>query len=60
LRRAEGGCNTAFGAYCIAADGGFRLTAMLERGGRVLRVETADHRPQSVCDAAWQQLDAVQ
>src|SRR5690606_14969780 len=36
LRRAEGGCNTAFGAYCIARDGSVRLTAMLERDGQVV------------------------
>jgi hydroxymethylbilane synthase len=38
LARVEGGCDAAFGAHCAALTGDeYRLVAMLEHGGRVLR-----------------------
>jgi len=36
LRLAEGGCDTAFGAYARVTDAGFTLDVMLERDGSVL------------------------
>jgi hydroxymethylbilane synthase len=44
LARAEGGCDTAFGAYCRRSRDGLALIAMLERGGRVraARVQSID------------------
>jgi len=59
LARAEGGCDVAFGAYCIASDGHHELTAMLERAGvlRSARVRGAD--PAVLGAAAWAKLDAA-
>jgi hydroxymethylbilane synthase len=37
LALAEGGCDTAFGAYARPGAGGMVLTVMLERDGRVLQ-----------------------
>jgi hydroxymethylbilane synthase len=58
LARAEGGCDVAFGAYCVAARGRHELVAMLERGGRVhvARVENAD--PATLGAAAWAKLES--
>ena len=44
LARAEGGCDVAFGAYCVAGDGAHELIAMHERAGvvRSARVRGAD------------------
>jgi hydroxymethylbilane synthase len=41
LAHAEGGCDVAFGAYCVRDDKGFELTAMLERSGQI---HTVSHR----------------
>jgi hydroxymethylbilane synthase len=59
LARAEGGCDVAFGAYCIASGGMHELTAMHERAGavRVARVRGAD--PRALGAAAWAELDAA-
>jgi hydroxymethylbilane synthase len=59
LGRAEGGCDVAFGAYCVAAGGTHGLIAMLERGGAVhsARVEGGDAA--ALGAAAWAELDAV-
>jgi hydroxymethylbilane synthase len=35
LAHAEGGCDVAFGAYCVRDGDAFELTAMLERSGQV-------------------------
>jgi hydroxymethylbilane synthase len=35
LAHAEGGCDVAFGAYCVSVGGDYELTAMLERSGQV-------------------------
>jgi hydroxymethylbilane synthase len=45
LALAEGGCDTAFGAWCEPQATGYRLTAMLERGGRVLEASVAGADP---------------
>jgi hydroxymethylbilane synthase len=59
LAHAEGGCDVAFGAYCVAAGGTHGLIAMLERGGAVhsARVEGCDAA--ALGAAAWAELDAV-
>jgi hydroxymethylbilane synthase len=55
LALAEGGCNTAFGAYAQATAAGMCLIAMLERHGAVMtaRAESADREglPARVFDA---------
>ena len=58
LARAEGGCDVAFGAYCVASDGEHELTAMHERAGvvRCARVRGADAA--GLGAAAWAKLDA--
>jgi len=57
LRRAEGGCNTAFGAYCTATGERFELTAMLERDGRVVAA-SVEGDPAGLLDRVWQTLRA--
>ena len=59
LARAEGGCDVAFGAYCVATGRKLTLVAMLERGGavHVARVEGGD--PSALGAAAWAKLDAA-
>lgn len=57
LRRAEGGCNTAFGAYCVPADGGYRVRAMLERAGRIIIAEVAAPEDEAV-DRLWRMINA--
>ena len=46
LALAEGGCDTAFGAYCAGADDAFSLIVMLERRGaiRTARVRAVDSK----------------
>ncbi|HEX7080786.1 MAG TPA: hydroxymethylbilane synthase [Gammaproteobacteria bacterium] len=58
LARAEGGCNTAFGAYCVAAEDGFALTAMLERAGRIVTVDAAGETPEAVGAELWRRIEA--
>lgn len=57
LRRAEGGCNTAFGAYCTANDDGFRVSAMLERAGRIIFAEASGETETDTVDRLWQVID---
>jgi hydroxymethylbilane synthase len=59
LARAEGGCDIAFGAYCVATGGRHELTAMHERAGavRVARVSGADASVLGA--AAWAELDTA-
>jgi hydroxymethylbilane synthase len=59
LARAEGGCDVAFGAYCVAARGKHELVAMLERGGsvHVARAEGGD--ADKLGAAVWTKLDAA-
>lgn len=58
LARAEGGCDVAFGAYCVAAGGTQTLIAMLERGGKV-HVARAAGDPSTLGAAVWAKLTAV-
>jgi hydroxymethylbilane synthase len=59
LARAEGGCDVAFGAYCVASGRKHELIAMLERGGAVhtARVEGVDLH--SLGAAVWTKLEAA-
>jgi hydroxymethylbilane synthase len=59
LARAEGGCDVAFGAYCVAARGKHELVAMLERGGsvHVARAEGGD--ADKLGATVWTKLDAA-
>jgi hydroxymethylbilane synthase len=45
LARAEGGCDVAFGAYCIASGDQHELTAMHERDGVVRSTRVRGTRP---------------
>lgn len=58
LARAEGGCNTAFGAYCVADESGFDLTAMLERNGRLLAAGVRGETPELAVENLWELLGA--
>jgi hydroxymethylbilane synthase len=59
LARAEGGCDVAFGAYCVATDRKLELVAMLERGGAVHVARVAGGDPSALGAAAWAKLDAA-
>jgi hydroxymethylbilane synthase len=59
LEAAEGGCEIAFGAYCRAAPGGYELTAMLERGGRVGAIAIGGREPESLGVEAWEALSRL-
>lgn len=59
LARVEGGCDTAFGAYCTAdgsSQGVFRLIAWLEREGRVIEATAHDTNPGALVESAWAEL----
>ena len=54
LARVEGGCETAFGAWCTGASStGLLLVAALERGGRVFRVRARGRSAEAVVASAW-------
>jgi hydroxymethylbilane synthase len=57
LARAEGGCDVAFGAYCVAAGGKHELVAMLERGGAVHTARVASADATALGSAAWAELE---
>jgi hydroxymethylbilane synthase len=60
LARAEGGCDVAFGAYCVAQSGmrgGTReLIAMHEREGRVRTARAQGHDVRALGAAVWAKL----
>jgi hydroxymethylbilane synthase len=58
LARAEGGCNTAFGAYCVPVEDGFEVTALLERNGRMLSAGIWGETPERAVENLWQLLGA--
>jgi hydroxymethylbilane synthase len=58
LARAEGGCDVAFGAYCIKRDGGHELLAMHERNGVVRCARVRGRDPKKLGAIAWATLDA--
>ncbi len=56
LARAEGGCETAFGAYCRPEQDGFELIAMLERDGELLSTRVRSRLAGSLAASAWDEL----
>jgi hydroxymethylbilane synthase len=58
LARAEGGCDVAFGAYCVASGAAHELLAMHERGGVVRVARVAGRDPATLSAAVWTMLDA--
>jgi hydroxymethylbilane synthase len=59
LARAEGGCDVAFGAYCVASGSQHELTAMHERAGVVRATHVRGPDPAVLGAAAWAKLDAA-
>ena len=58
LARAEGGCDVAFGAYCIKRDGAHELLAMHERNGVVRGARVRGRDPKKLGAIVWATLDA--
>jgi len=56
LARAEGGCETALGAYCRPEEDGFELIAMLERNGELLSTRVRSRDAGSLAASAWDEL----
>ena len=56
LALAEGGCDSAFGAYCQRAGSGFELIVMLERDGRICTSRVAGSDAAALADKAWAEL----
>ena len=59
LALAEGGCDSAFGAYARANDGGFELAVMTERDGQILAAEVHGDTNASLAAHAMDQLSSV-
>ena len=59
LARAEGGCDVAFGAYCVTTGRKHELVAMLERGGAVHVARVEGNDTSALGAAAWAKLDAA-
>ena len=59
LARAEGGCDVAFGAYCVTTGRNHELVAMLERGGAVHVARVEGNDTSALGAAAWAKLDAA-
>jgi porphobilinogen deaminase len=61
LARAEGGCDVAFGAYCVAHGGMHggvhELIAMHERAGSVRSAHVQGHDVRALGAAVWAKLD---
>ena len=56
LARVEGGCDTAFGAWCTAdrsSAGTYRLIAWLEHEGRVLEATARETDLDALVESAW-------
>ncbi|HVY63363.1 MAG TPA: hydroxymethylbilane synthase [Gammaproteobacteria bacterium] len=58
LARAEGGCDIAFGAYCVKRGGAHELLAMHERAGIVRSARVRGRDPEKLGATAWATLDA--
>ncbi len=58
LRRAEGGCNTAFGAYCVARNGQLRVTAMIERDERIVTAAVSGDDERDAVDRLWALIES--
>ncbi|HXS79725.1 MAG TPA: hydroxymethylbilane synthase, partial [Gammaproteobacteria bacterium] len=59
LARAEGGCDVAFGAYCVTTGRKHELVAMLERGGAVHVARSEGGDADKLGAAVWTKLDAA-
>ncbi len=58
LARAEGGCDVAFGAYCVRRGDAHELLAMHERAGRVRTARASGADPAALGAAVWRTLEA--
>lgn len=56
LARAEGGCDSAFGAHCTLGDEGYALVVMLERDERIFTARAVDRDPARAAETAWAAL----
>jgi hydroxymethylbilane synthase len=59
LARAEGGCDVAFGAYCVAHADGHELLAMHERAGVVRMARASGRDPAALGAVVWAKLDGA-
>lgn len=59
LALAEGGCDTAFGAYCTNYGDGAVLYLMIERAGRIHQSKTTDASVDGLGSRAWSALTTV-
>ena len=57
LARAEGGCDVAFGAYCVATGATHELNVMLERNGTVRAATARGRDPGKLAAAVWSELE---
>ncbi len=58
LARAEGGCDVAFGAYCIKRNGAHELLAMHERNGVVRSARVRGRDSKKLGAIVWATLEA--
>lgn len=58
LRRAEGGCNTAFGAYCETHSERLQVTGMIERNGRVITAAVTGDDERDAVDRLWAMISS--
>jgi hydroxymethylbilane synthase len=58
LARAEGGCDVAFGAYCVKGKAGHELLVMHERNGIVRSARVRGRTTSKLGATAWATLDA--
>jgi hydroxymethylbilane synthase len=56
LALAEGGCDSAFGAYARLIDGRYELSVMTERDGQILAADVAGAANESLAENALAQL----
>ena len=59
LALAEGGCDSAFGAYAWATASGFALKVMTERGGEILTAKVAGPTNDAMAERAIDALSAA-
>jgi hydroxymethylbilane synthase len=59
LALAEGGCDSAFGAYAWAATSGFALKVMTERSGEILTAKVAGPTSEALAERAIDSLSAA-
>ncbi len=59
LARAEGGCDVAFGAYCLAGESGYELIVMHERDDQVQLARVRGPDPGGLAEQCWLELEAA-